>query len=51
MQSRITGTTLPVLEIGLQQGETIVAPPGELSWMTNNVQMSTSTSAAGSRGL
>jgi uncharacterized protein (TIGR00266 family) len=51
MQSRITGTTLPVLEIGLEPGETIVAPPGELSWMTSNVQMNTSTSAAGSRGL
>ena len=51
MQSRIVGTTLPVLEIGLEPGDTIVAAPGELSWMTGNVQMRTSTSAAGSRGL
>jgi uncharacterized protein (TIGR00266 family) len=51
MQSRITGTTMPVLEIGLEPGDTIVATPGELSWMTANVQMRTSTSAAGSRGL
>jgi uncharacterized protein (TIGR00266 family) len=51
MQSRITGTTMPVLEIGLEPGDTIVAAPGELSWMTANVQMRTSMAAAGSRGL
>lgn len=51
MQSRITGTTLPVLEIGLDVGDVIVAPPGELSWMTPNVQMRTTTATAGSRGL
>jgi uncharacterized protein (TIGR00266 family) len=51
MESRITGTTMPVLEIGLEPGESIVAEPGELSWMTSNVQMSTGTAAAGSRGI
>jgi uncharacterized protein (AIM24 family) len=51
MQSRITGTTMPVLEIGLEPGDTIVAAPGELSWMTANVQMRTTTAAAGSHGL
>ena len=51
MQSRITGTTLPVLEIGLDPGDVVVAAPGELSWMTPNVQMHTTTAAAGSRGL
>jgi uncharacterized protein (TIGR00266 family) len=51
MQSRITGTTLPVLEIGLEPGDVVVAPPGELSWMTNNVQMRTTTNTAGARGL
>jgi uncharacterized protein (TIGR00266 family) len=51
MESRITGTTMPVLEIGLEPGEAIVAEPGELSWMTNTVQLRTTTAAAGSRGL
>lgn len=51
MQSRITGTTMPVLEIGLEPGETIVAEPGELSWMTPGVQLRTSTATAGARGL
>jgi uncharacterized protein (AIM24 family) len=51
MQSRITGTTLPVLEIGLEPNDMIVATPGELSWMTPNVQMRTATNTAGARGL
>src|SRR5579872_4899806 len=51
MQSRITGTTMPVLEVGLEPGDVLVAPPGELSWMTPNVQMRTSTATAGARGL
>jgi uncharacterized protein (AIM24 family) len=51
MQSRITGTTLPVLEIGLESNDMVVAPPGELSWMTPNVQMRTATNTAGARGL
>jgi uncharacterized protein (TIGR00266 family) len=51
MQSRVTGTTLPVLEIGLEPNDVIVATTGELSWMTPNVQMRTTTATAGSRGL
>jgi uncharacterized protein (AIM24 family) len=51
MQSRITGTTLPVLEIGLEANDVIVATSSELSWMTPNVQMRTTTNTGGSRGL
>ncbi len=51
MQSRITGSTLPVLEIGIEPNDVIVAAPGELSWMTPNVQMRTTTATAGSHGL
>jgi len=51
MESRITGTTMPVLEIGLEPGEAIVAEPGELSWMTTTVQLRTTTATAGARGL
>ncbi len=51
MQSRISGTTMPVLEIGLEPGETIIAEPGELSWMTPTVQLRTTTATAGARGL
>jgi uncharacterized protein (AIM24 family) len=51
MKSKITGETLPVLEIGLEGGDTIVAEPGEFSWMTQNVVMNTTPMTAGARGL
>lgn len=51
MQSRITGNTMPVLEIGLEPGETLVAEAGEMAWMTSNMQLRTTTAAAGARGL
>ena len=41
MKSKITGSTLPVLEIGLEPGDVIVAEPGEFSWMTQNVMLNT----------
>jgi len=51
MQSKITGTTMPVLEIGLEPGDTIVAEPGEFSWMTDRVQMRTSALTAGATSI
>ncbi|HZZ00956.1 MAG TPA: AIM24 family protein [Candidatus Baltobacteraceae bacterium] len=51
MKSKVTGTTLPVLEIGLEAGDTIVAEPGEFSWMTETVQLKTTTMTAGAKGL
>ncbi len=51
MKSKITGTTMPVLEIGLEPGDKIVAEPGEFSWMTQNVKLHTTTMAAGAKGL
>jgi uncharacterized protein (TIGR00266 family) len=51
MKTKITGTTLPVLEIGLEPGDAIVAEPGEFSWMTENVQLNTTTMTAGAKGV
>lgn len=51
MKSKITGTTLPVLEIGLQPGDKLVAEPGEFSWMTSNVQLKTTAMTAGAKGI
>jgi len=51
MESLISGSILPVLEIGLQPGEMVVSPPGEMAWMTPNIQMNTTTATAGSSGL
>lgn len=42
---------MPVLEIMLEPGETIVAEPGELSWISGNVSLRTSTMGAGAKGL
>ncbi len=51
MQSRILGTTMPVLEVMLQPGEAIISEAGELSWMTSSVQMTTHTQMAGGGGF
>ena len=51
MQAKITGTTLPVLEVGLEQGDTVIAEPGEFSWMTPNVQLKTTPMTAGAKGV
>jgi uncharacterized protein (TIGR00266 family) len=51
MQSKITGTTMPVLEIGLEQGDMIIAEPGQFSWMTDNVRLNTTTQTAGAGGF
>jgi uncharacterized protein (AIM24 family) len=41
MQEQVHGTTMPVLSIHLQPGESVVAEVGEFSWMTDAIQMST----------
>jgi uncharacterized protein (AIM24 family) len=45
MQAEIKGTTMPILEVGLGQGEELVSTHGELAWMTPSIQMSQSMSA------
>ena len=51
MKSKITGTTMPVLEIGLEPGDVIIAEPGEFSWMTDDVRLNTTTQTAGARSF
>lgn len=51
MQSRITGTTMPVLEFALEANEAIISEAGELSWMSSSMQMMTHTQFAGGGGL
>ena len=51
MKARITGTTMPVLEIGLEQGDKIVSEPGQFSWMSPNINLQTSAMAAGAKGF
>ena len=51
MQSRILGTTMPVLEFNLEPNESIISEAGELSWMSSSVQMTTHTQMGGGGGL
>lgn len=51
MQSRIIGTTMPVLELLLEPNEAVISEAGELSWMSASVQMKTHTQMAGGGGL
>lgn len=51
VRHKVIGTVMPVLEIDLDPGQAVIAESGELSWMTSSIQLTTSTSGAGSRGL
>jgi uncharacterized protein (AIM24 family) len=51
MKSKITGTTLPVLQIGLEPGDKLISEPGQFSWMSPNVRLSTSARTAGAKSL
>jgi uncharacterized protein (TIGR00266 family) len=51
MYAEIKGSTMPVLEVALDQGDQLVSTHGELSWMTANVQMSQTTNTGGAGGF
>ncbi|MBX6360186.1 TIGR00266 family protein [Pseudacidobacterium ailaaui] len=51
MQSRIQGTTMPVLELLLEPNESVISEAGELSWMSSSIQMTTHTQMAGGGGI
>ena len=52
MDHKIIGTTMPVLEVTLQPGESVVAEGGELSWMTSAIELHTAAGGtAGSKGV
>jgi uncharacterized protein (AIM24 family) len=50
MQAEIKGTTMPILEVSLSQGEYVVTPHGELAWMTTSIQMSQTMNTGGGGG-
>ena len=37
MQSRIIGTTMPVLEFVLEANESVISEAGEFSWMGSSI--------------
>lgn len=51
MDHKIVGTTMPVLEMQLGTGETVIAESGQLSWMTGSIELHTSTGGGGIMGV
>jgi len=51
MDPQIHGTVLPVLEITLNPGEKLVSESGEMSWMSSEIEMVTTTQTAGAKGM
>ena len=52
MDHKVIGTVMPVLEIALGVGESIVSEGGQLSWMTHSIGMDTAASGkAGAKGV
>ena len=51
MKEQLLGTTLPVLSVSLDPGESVVAETGEFSWMTDAIQMSAGLSEGSSLSL
>lgn len=50
MQAEIKGTTMPILQVSLEQGEEVVSTHGELAWMTPSIMMSQTTNTGGGGG-
>ncbi len=48
---RIIGSTMPVLEVRLASGQSVISQGGEMSWMTPSISMATSAGAGGGGAL
>ena len=51
MQAEVKGSTMPVLEMVLDPGDSLISTHGELAWMSANVQLTQTTSAGGQKGF
>jgi uncharacterized protein (TIGR00266 family) len=51
MDAVIRGTTMPVLEVRLTPGESVVAEAGQLGWFDDGIELETTTAAAGADGM
>jgi uncharacterized protein (TIGR00266 family) len=51
MDAVIRGTTMPVLEVRLDPGESVVAEAGQLGWFDEGIELETTTVAAGADGM
>ena len=50
MNHQIQGTVMPVLEVSLENGETVFSESGELGWVSASIQLRTGTSVGGQQG-
>ena len=52
MEETIHGTVMPVLELSLQPGESVVSEVGEFSWMTDSIHFTTGSGGGmGGKGI
>jgi uncharacterized protein (TIGR00266 family) len=51
MESQIRGTTMQVLEVRLDPGESVIAESGQLGWLTESIELETSTAFGGADGV
>jgi uncharacterized protein (TIGR00266 family) len=52
MEETIHGTVMPVLELSLQPGESVISEVGEFSWMTDAIQFTTGAGGGmGGKGI
>lgn len=51
MDAVIRGTTMPVLEVHLTPGESVVAEAGQLGWFDDGIEFETTSAAAGADGM
>ena len=51
MEAVIRGTTMPVLEVHLTPGESVVAESGQLGWFDEGIELETTTALAGADGM
>ncbi|MGD0314077.1 MAG: AIM24 family protein [Acidimicrobiales bacterium] len=51
MHAEVKGNTMPLLELVLEAGESVISTHGELSWMSANVQLTQTTATGGQKGL
>jgi uncharacterized protein (TIGR00266 family) len=51
MDAVIRGTTMPVLEVRLTPGESVVAESGQLGWFDDGIELETTTALAGADGM
>ena len=51
MEARITGDSLPVVNIKLNKGESVITENGGMSWMTDGLKMETTTNGGVLKGL